>query len=277
MSSRHRQHAGTVLITGASGGIGTELARAFAAEGFDLVLVARSLDRMPGLAAELEAEHGIETRIVVADLADPEGPADVFHAVTDAGVTIDILVNNAGIGYYARFAETDLEKHLEVVRLNVLAVMALTRMFLGPMLARNRGRILNVASVAAFQPTPTVAVYGATKAFILSLTESLAIELEDTGVTATALCPGFTKTDMLENLAVQAEGLGDKRVVPGLAVLDPAVVAREGVQACLAGRPLHINGPGYQAMALWESWQPRWLIRSMGSALTRILTAGRPY
>jgi uncharacterized protein len=197
--------------------------------------------------------------------------------VTDAGISVDILVNNAGIGYYSRFAEADLDKHLAILRLNVVALTTLTRLFVAPMVARGHGRILNVSSVAAFQPTPTVAVYGATKAFILSLTEALAIELEDTGVTATALCPGFTGTDLIENIANDAEANGDNRIVPDFAVLDPAVVAREGVQACLAGRALHINGPGYQAMALWESWQPRWLIRSMGSALTRLITAGRPY
>jgi short-subunit dehydrogenase len=197
--------------------------------------------------------------------------------VTDAGLSIDILVNNAGVGYYARFAEMDLDRHLEILRLNVVALTVLTRLFLEPMVARGHGRILNVSSIAAFQPTPTVALYGATKAFILSLTEALSIELEDTGVTATALCPGFTGTGLVENIANQAEAMGDNRIVPDFVVLDPAVVAREGVQACLAGRAVHINGAGYQALALWESWQPRWLIRSMGSALTRMLTAGRPY
>src|SRR3569832_1042840 len=165
MTQQHDRQAGAVLVTGASGGIGRELSRAFAAEGFDLVLVARGAEKLTDLAAELEAEHGIETAIVLADLTDPQGPGDVFRAVSDAGISGEILVNNAGVGHYARFAETDLDKHLEILRLNVLALTAMTSLFVGPMVERGHGRILNVSSVAAFQPTPTVAVYGATKAY----------------------------------------------------------------------------------------------------------------
>jgi uncharacterized protein len=258
----------TVLVTGASAGIGLELARAFAVEGFDLVLVARSGDKLARLAEELEAVHGVEARFLAVDLATDTGPADVFRAVADWGIEIDILVNNAGVGHYAPFAETALDKHLDVVRLNVVATTALTGLFVPPMVERGYGRVMNVASVAAFQPTPMIALYGATKAFILSLTEALSVELEGTGVTATALCPGFTGTEMIENLATQA---GDPQMIPDALLLDPVTVAREGVAACLEGTTVHINGLGYRLGVLWESWHPRWLIRTMGAAVSRAM------
>ncbi|HYC53740.1 MAG TPA: SDR family NAD(P)-dependent oxidoreductase [Candidatus Binatia bacterium] len=261
---------GTALITGASAGIGTELARAFAERGHDLVLVARSGDRLEALAAELEAGFGIDASFIVSDLTEPGAPDDVFAEVCGAGIQVDVLVNNAGAGSFARFAEVDLDRHLRILQLNVVALTALTRLFVEPMVRRGSGRVLNVSSVAGFQPMPMLAVYGATKAFIISLSEALAVELQGTGVTITVLCPGFTGTGLIEDLQGQA---GDPDMIPGLVMQDPAVVAREGVEACLCGKPLHINGLGYQLGVLWETWQPRWLIRSMGSTLTRMMTA----
>src|SRR5437016_3408526 len=141
----------TALVTGASAGIGRELARAFAAEGFDLVLVARNAARLEEVAAELRGVHGVEARVVVADLASPGGPEGVHRQTEEAGLEIDVLVNNAGVGHYSPFAETDLARHLEIVRLNVVALTAMTSLFVRPMVARCHGRILNLSSVAASQ------------------------------------------------------------------------------------------------------------------------------
>lgn len=263
---------GTALVTGASGGIGLEIARELAARGYDLVLVARRRDRLEELAGRLEGDFAVRCLVVTADLASEEGLRAVATAVDEAGLDVDILVNNAGVGHYAPFAETEAADHLAVVRLNVLAATALCAEFVPRMVERGTGRVLNVASVAAFQPTPLIAVYGATKAFLLSLTEALSVELEGTGVTATVTCPGFTGTEMIENLTTEA---GDPAMLPDFALLDPRDVARESVEACLGGQAVHVSGAGYRLGLLWESWQPRWLVRSLGGAIARAMRPPR--
>jgi hypothetical protein len=263
---------GAVLITGASAGIGRELARVFAELGHDLVLVARSADKLSDLSHELEAAFGIECHVIVADLTRPGATEAVHRETCEAGIEVEILVNNAGVGNYGPFAETGHDKLMEIVALNVATLTSMTGLFLPAMVERGHGRILNVGSVAGFQPTPLVALYGATKAFILSLTEALSVELEDTGVTATVLCPGFTGTELIDNLA---EAAGSPGMVPDFVLQDPRTVAREGVVACLEGRPVHVNGTGYQLGVMWESWQPRWLMRSMSSMITRMMPVRR--
>jgi hypothetical protein len=147
-----------------------------------------------------------------------------------------------------------------------MVVTALARLFVPTMVARGRGRVLNVASAAAFQPTPSLAVYGASKAFVLSLSESLAVELEGTGVTVTALCPGFTETPLVERAE---EALDKPGLVPSIFMLDAAAVAREGYEACMAGTPVYINGLPYELTVYWERLQPRWLVRRLGSLLSK--------
>jgi len=186
------------LITGASMGLGAEFARIFAANGHDLVLTARSADRLAALKREIEGLHGVPVRLVVADLADPKAPRAIFDEVTAAGVDIDILVNNAGYGMYGFFHESERDAVMDLIEVNVNALVLLTRLFLDGMVARRRGRILNVASTAAFQPGPLQPVYYASKAFVLSFTEAIANELKGTGVTATALCPGPVPTGFQE-------------------------------------------------------------------------------
>jgi short-subunit dehydrogenase len=264
----NRQRTGeAALVTGASAGIGQEIARELATRGYDVALVARSGDKLERLAEEL-SRHGVRTLAIAIDLAMENGPAEVRRCIDEAGWTIDLLVNNAGVGHFATFAETPLEHHLQVVRLNVVALTAMTSLFLPGMKARGRGRILNLASVAAFQPVPMLALYGATKAFLLSLTEALSSELYGSGVTATAVCPGFTSTAMVEQLQAEA---GDGDLVPGFLMLDPAVVAKEAVDACLAGTTVHVNGLSYRAAVWLGSWQPRWVLRGLGTVAARVL------
>jgi len=181
----------TVLVTGGSGGIGLAIAKRFAAEGYDLFLAARSADKLAAAAAEL-APARVETAVV--DLATSAGPAALLAAVGRAGMTVDILVNNAGVGLFGPFPETPLDRELAMIQLNVASLLELTKACLPGMLARRRGHIVNVASVAAFLPGPYQSVYYATKAFVLSFSEALAEELRGHGVSVTAVCPGPTVT-----------------------------------------------------------------------------------
>jgi uncharacterized protein len=186
------------LITGASMGIGEELARIFAADGRDLVLVARSEEKLRTLGQELERAHGVVAHIVPADLTDPSAPANIFASVDQMGLEVDYLVNNAGFGTHGPFAAEQLRTQIDMLKVNVDSVVALTHLALQGMLARKRGRILNIASTAAFQPGPDMSTYYATKAFVLSFSEGVAEEVKDAGVTVTAHCPGATATNFGE-------------------------------------------------------------------------------
>jgi short-subunit dehydrogenase len=184
------------LITGASSGIGLELAKLFAANKFNLVLIARNESRLNELAAELRERNGIAVNVLAKDLTSSNAPQEIFDALRDT--PISVLVNNAGVGWHGAFAETDLQRSLEIMHLNMDVLVRLTHLFVQPMLKRRAGKILNVASTAAFQPGPMVAIYYASKAFVHSLSYALADELKDSGVTVTALCPGTTRTEFFE-------------------------------------------------------------------------------
>lgn len=226
----------TALVTGAASGIGRELAALFARDGYHVVLVDVDEEGMASAAADLEARHGVGTTEIAADLADGDAAGGVYDAVRDEGLTVDALVNNAGFGAYGEFTDTDLDAEVEMIRVHVETVTRLTKPFAREMADRGEGRILNTASVAGFAPTPTAAVYSATKHYVLAFSEALAEELADDGVTVTALCPGETDTgffdrgnvgeaafdegDLMDPATVAAagyEGLrnGDRRVVPG--------------------------------------------------------------
>jgi hypothetical protein len=256
----------TALITGASSGIGLELARVFAAHGHDVVLVARRRGALEELARELRRAHRCRATVVSADLTKDGAAAALYAAMRRRRIGVDVLVNNAGVAVFDRFVENSPEEQLRLIALNITALTALTRLFVEPMRARGSGRILNVASVAAFQPTPWLAVYGASKAFVLSLSESLAVELAGTGVTVTALCPGFTATPLVESAERELHKPG---LIPGMFMLDAAAVAREGYDACMAGRTICVNGLPYELAVYWERMQPRWLVRSLGGMLGR--------
>jgi len=226
-----------VLVTGASSGIGRELARAFARHGHDVIVLARRRGRLLALKRELESAHGVRVRVVGADLYDPETPNRLVRSL--ARERIGILVNNAGTLEGGDFATMPRERALAMVQLNVAALVALTHAFLPRMLERGAGRILNVASIAAFAPVPWLGVYAATKAFVLSFGESLGAELRGSGITVTTLCPGLTDSEMADAALERARDLAPYRRWLFAA---PGNVAAAGYAACMKGDPLVVPG-----------------------------------
>lgn len=230
----------TALVTGASGGIGESIARDLAGRGYDLVLAARSVGELERLAGELARTHGVAASAEACDLADPGAPAALVAKLASRGVVLDMLVNNAGFGLNQRFWEADLRRQLDMVQVNVAALTELTHRVLPGMIARGRGRVLNVASIAGFLPGPYQAVYFATKAYVVSFSVAVGEELRaggHRGVTVTALCPGPVKTKFAE-----AAGFTNTAMFKGPAVLTSAAVARIGVNAALRGKPIAVAG-----------------------------------
>jgi short-subunit dehydrogenase len=223
------------VVTGASSGIGRELARILAREGHDLVLVARREDELHKVASDLREAHGATSRVVAVDLARAGAAHEVADAVSDDAV--DVLVNNAGFGGHGRFTETDLGHEQRMLAVNVVALTELTKLLLPGMVARGHGRILNVASTAAFQPGPFMAVYYATKAYVLSLSEALAEETRGTGVTVTALCPGVTETGFQ-----QSSGVEHIPLTKGPFTMSASSVAETAYRGMQRGRLLVIPG-----------------------------------
>lgn len=220
------------LVTGASSGIGRELAILFAADGFNLVLVARNEARLSQLASGLRGRHRIEATVLPVDLATPNVSREVFEALRETPVSI--LVNNAGAGLYGLFAATDLRVQTGLMQVNMNALVELTHLFLQPMRARGHGRILNVASLAAFQPGPMVNVYYASKAFVYSFSCALAEELSDSGITVTALCPGTTRTEFFARARMRMQ-----RQWP---MMDARRVAEIGYRGLMKGKRIVIPG-----------------------------------
>ncbi len=256
----------TVLITGASGGIGLELALEFASHGFDLILVARREAELEALAKRVRREHGVRATVVPADLLVPDAAANLVKTLEGLDLVVDILVNNAGLMDMGGFANLEVGRHERLLQLNVVVLTSLTRRLLPAMLDRGRGRIMNVGSTSAFQPVPSMAVYAASKAFVLSFSESLSEELKGTGVTVTALCPGITKTDMYE----RAHGEHDVvQNIPGSFLSSVEDVAREGYEACVAGQVLVVPGLPNRLVASAVQLYPRWLVRTVGGFVGR--------
>jgi uncharacterized protein len=265
--ARTQKHSGrTALITGASSGIGEELARCFAKGGFDLVLVARSADKLHALASELEAAHGVAVRVQPADLSKPAAARSLALALKRKQVAVDVLVNNAGVLEQGAFRDIAPSRHQELIDLNVSGLTAMLAMFLPGMGERGWGRVLNVASIAAFQPVPTLATYAATKAYVLSLTESLSEELKGTGVRVSALCPGITATQMVSRAAEANDKLSK---LPAFMVGDAAKVAAEGYRACLRGEVIKVPGVVNLATTLASRATPKWLLRSLSGMVVR--------
>jgi uncharacterized protein len=248
----------TALITGASSGIGYELAKLFAKDQCNLVLVARSASKLAQFADELQREFGIFAKAVPLDLTAASAPQFLFDQLQREGIAVDILVNNAGYGVLGEFATVSLEDNLGQIQLNITALTHLTRLFLGPMIERRSGRILNVASTAGFQPGPLMSVYYATKAYVISFSEALANELDGTGVTATCLCPGATDTSFQGRA-----GLGNTVLFKKLRPMSATTVARDGYRGMIAGKAIVISGFRNWLLAESVRFSPRRLVTAI--------------
>jgi len=242
----------TVLITGASSGIGSELARQLAGRGYNVTLVARRAERLRELAYELAGEHGVRADVHISDLADPDERADLILALRSGQFDVVGVCNNAGYGSIGRLHELPLEREVEMIRLNVEALTELTGAFLPAMVERGTGAVLNVASTAAFQPIPGFATYAATKAFVASFSEAVHAELSGTGVSVTSLCPGPTRTEFGEHA-----GGGSFENGPDFVFSEARDVAREAVEAMLAGKRSVIPGVTNKASMLGGRFVPR--------------------
>ncbi len=255
MTHRGDREHGWALVTGASGGIGEEIARDLAARGWNLVLTARREAKLEGLAEEFRAAAGVEVLILPADLSEPGASGALLGDLKRLDIHVEILVNNAGIGHYGEYLKRDLEDHEALLTLNVHAVMVLLRGLVPGMVDRGRGRVLNVASTAAFQPGPLMASYYASKAFMLSLSEALRDELRMTGVTVTTLCPGPTRSDF----HVRA-GMRSSPLVTTVPIPSSRSVARYGVRAMLRGKGIAVPGLPNRLHLLALRFMPRGLV-----------------
>jgi uncharacterized protein len=251
------------LVTGASSGIGADLARELARDGHDLVLAARTVAPMENLAAELRAQ-GASTVVIAADLSQPGGAAALVSAIEARGIAVDVLVNNAGLGAVGRFDQADPLRIGEMLQVNVVALTELTRLLLPGMVARRHGKVMLVASTAAFQPGPRMAVYFATKAYVLSFGEAVAYELRGTGVTVTVLCPGPTATNFQ-----QIAGMSELTFfnTAGRQVMSAAAVARLGYRGLKAGRRVVVTGLLNRITALGGRFAPHPIVLPVTKAL----------
>ncbi len=249
----------TVLITGASSGIGLALAEVFAENQHNLILVARSEDKLQALSQGLSQKHGVQATVFSHDLTDKNAPQALFDQVQQHNLSVDVLVNNAGYGDYAEFVSSDWEKLQGMILLNVLATTHLTRLFLPAMVSRGAGKLLNVSSTAAFQPGPMMAVYFATKAYVLSFSEAIAAETEDAGITVSTLCPGPTQSSFIgkanmDKMALASNGSESK-------LPTAAEVAKFGYDALQKGQVVAVHGLANQLLAFSTRLAPRGIIR----------------
>jgi short-subunit dehydrogenase len=254
----------TCLVTGASSGIGSDIARSLARRGHGVTLVARRAERLEELAGELRSEHGVRVEVIESDLADDSSRGRLLDRLADLAVNVEVLVNSAGFGSGGRFHELDAEREVQMVRLNVEAVVALCARYVPDMVRRGRGGVLNVASTAAFQPLPRQATYAATKAFVLSFTDALHAELAGTGVSATALCPGPVKTEFADSAGIGEEAAG----VPGLFWAESRDVAEQGVRGLEKGRRVVVPGALNRGGAVAGQHVPRGLLLRLAGRIT---------
>lgn len=261
MTERESNKDQWALITGASYGIGEDFARVFARGGFNLILTARSLDKLTALARNLSGEYGIKTEVLAKDLSLPGASEEIYTEIGNRGLRVDVLVNNAGFGLHGEFRKQDRKEQLNMIQLNVQALTDLTRILLPGMLERKKGRILNVASTAAFQPGSLMAVYYATKSYVLSFSEALNEELKGTGVSATCLCPGPTRSQFQKRA-----GLGDVPLFR-YASMDSVKVAEAGYDGLMKEKPLVIPGFVNKLTAFMTRFVPRALVPPVVRAL----------
>jgi short-subunit dehydrogenase len=245
----------TALITGASNGIGLELAKIHASKGDNLVLVARNKQKLDELKHELESAHNIKVYTIGKDLSLPNAAKDVYDETKRQNISIDYLINNAGFGDFGMFAETDWNKELQMINLNITALTHFTKLYLQDMVKRGNGKIMNVASTAAFQPGPTMAVYFATKAYVLSFSEAVNNEVSDKGITVTALCPGPTESGFQA-----AAALEDSKLFKGKNIPSSKTVAEYGYRAMMSGKTVAIHGLVNSILANFVRIMPRALV-----------------
>jgi short-subunit dehydrogenase len=243
--------AKTALITGSTSGIGKELCKVFAQNGHDLVISARFQDQLEGLQKELEQNYNIKVIPVAADLGNVNAAQELYNAVKEKGIEVEFLVNDAGIGEEGYFYETNWEKEFHMIQLNVVSLTQLTKLFLKDMLARKSGRILNLGSIVSLIPNPKMAVYAATKAYILSLSEALATELKDTNITVTTLMPGGTDTEFFQRAHAT-----DTKIYQDTSLDDAADVAKDGYEAMMAGSRRKISGASTKVQAALSTILP---------------------
>lgn len=248
----------TVLITGASSGIGYEFAKIFAKKHYNLVIVARSKGKLLQIKKEFEYKYKISVTVIVKDLSEKDAAYDVFDALQDKGIHVEILINNAGFGDFGKFVDCDWNKQYEMVQVNIIAMMQMTKCFMKPMIREGHGKILNLSSTAAFQPGPYMSNYYAGKAFVLSFTEAISMELKGTGVTIMALCPGPTRTGF-ESVAT----LGKSKLFRTLKVAKASEVAKFGYKRLWKGKTVAVHGIQNKALSLGIKVTPRKLIRTI--------------
>lgn len=240
------------LITGASSGIGAGFAQQFAKDGHNLILVARSEGKLNSLASQLSSQYGVTARVIASDLGQPGAAQDLFDQLQADNIPVEFLVNNAGFGDYGFFHETNWDKEAQMMNLNMLALAHLTKLFGSEMVRRRSGRILNVASTAAFQPGPLMAIYYSTKHFVLSFSEAIANEWKDFGVTVTALCPGPTESGFQS-----AAEMEDSKLVKGKKMPTSEEVAAYGYRAMFKGKTVAVHGFMNRVMAFSTKFMPR--------------------
>src|SRR3954467_15107147 len=250
MATDNNNQGKYVLITGGSAGIGYELAKCFAEDKFNLVLVARSQDELQQRAQELTQQYGVSVTTIAKDLFDQKAPFELYDEVKSKGITVNILVNDAGQGQFGKFAEQDIHRVLDIIQLNIISLTVLTHAFLKDMVARNEGKVLQLASIASQLPGPWQAVYHATKAYVLSFTEALINELKDTNVSMTALQPGATDTDFFNKAEMQESKILDTKLS------DPAKVAKDGYDALMKGDDKIVSGFKNKAMVASSNVMP---------------------
>lgn len=241
----------TALITGASGGLGEEFARLCAADKMNLILVARSKDKLEALAQELTSAHNISVRVIVTDLSVAGSAQDIAAQIDRTATPVTLLINNAGVGTRGPFSKSDLKDQQGMVQLNMESLMTLTHLILPGMIERKSGRILNVASIAAFLPGPFMAVYYASKAFVESFSLALSNELKGSGITVTCVCPGPTQTGFAKRAGAQ------RTMLFAGPLMSAADVARIGYNACMRGKPLVITGAQNTFLAFCTRLFPR--------------------
>ena len=261
----------TALVTGGSGGIGLEFAKVLARHGYDLVLVSRNRDTLEAAAGQLEGKYDVSAHVFAADLRRREAPESIYDFLRNENIPIEVLINNAGFGLGGEFAETELQRELEMIQVNIAALTHLTKLFMPAMIRRRSGRIVNVASTAAFLPGPLMAVYYATKAYVLSFSEALSEELRNTGVTVTALCPGPTDTDFAD-----VAQTANSRLFTAFGVADAADVAEYGYEAMVHGKRLAIPGLKNKILAQANRLAPRALSARIARMAQETRAPGSP-